>query len=140
MRVFTNRIERSGTSACVAAERDNDVLYEDERLRVLALPWAWACANKLDRYQKHDSMDITYVLWFLRQDSTEESVWEWITENCGPWVQEWKDREVIPKIRRRIGRVMARLDMWKESGKPLPDPVVDEDLGEDKTDNSEDYE
>ncbi|KAK0201112.1 hypothetical protein DFS33DRAFT_1387045 [Desarmillaria ectypa] len=127
--------------ACIASEQQNTIIYEDQDLKILAMAWLWTFANELDRYRKHDPLDLVSLLWALNTKTASLTwLWQWIRANCDPWVVEWTSREVVNKIQGRIKDVATRLERWTVNGSPILDEdITIDDEGSDSND-SDDHE
>lgn len=100
-------------------------------LKILAMAWPWAVANKLNRYRKHDPLDMRTV--------SPTWLWQWDQANCDPSVVKRTSREVVSKIQGRIKDVATRLERWKVNSSPIWDEDVTFD-DSDSDDNDAYYE
>ncbi len=95
------------------------------------MAWPWAVANKLNRYRKHDPLDMRTV--------SPTWLWQWDQANCDPSVVKRTSREVVSKIQGRIKDVATRLERWKVNSSPIWDEDVTFD-DSDSDDNDAYYE
>ncbi|THH26877.1 hypothetical protein EUX98_g7311 [Antrodiella citrinella] len=95
--------------------RKENTVYSSRRLTLIAVPWYWAAANKLDRFLPKDATDVADILellmWQRRSKWTPLAIEKWLKENCLEMYYDRYPPERLQKLRSKITETMV---VWEQ--------------------------
>ncbi|KAH8105104.1 hypothetical protein BXZ70DRAFT_919402 [Cristinia sonorae] len=101
---------------------EDNTIYRSDYLRLIAVPWSWGVALKLQRYLKFDPYDIACILnrgktiravrhWDLR------TIEVWLRQQCSALGYDWFSAEQIYIMRERMQHAICFAQKIEAEGK-----------------------
>lgn len=99
-------------AAMTPHNKKENTVYSSRSLKLIAVPWAWAVARKLERLEKHDANDIVSILELAmkRQPGFEwnnVSVEQWLRSECPDMHYECYTPQSLFQFQTRVRHVVA---------------------------------
>lgn len=113
--IFGNRFETVGKHTLTPHTPVDMTVFHAPGLRLIAVPWMWAIALKLVRYEKNDPTDVAAILRMgLRRYPQHTSVWthpqileQTLVAHCHPMYQGYR-ADVMHIMRQRMADACQR--------------------------------